>query len=351
MFSFLNDYSEGAHPRILAALQETNLQQEPGYGLDSFSQAAADLLRDVIKQPKAAIHFVSTGTQANLITLSSFLKSYESIIAAEHGHISVHETGALEAAGHKVHALPSQAGKLDPESICDLMAFHKDEHSVRPRVLYISQATEVGTIYNKQELQALRGVCNEHQLYFFLDGARLGNAVVAEGNNADLVDIAGLCDAFYIGGTKNGALLGEAVVIVNPALQNSFRYHLKQRGALMAKGRVIAVQFRELFRDGLYFENARHANAMAQKLAHGIQGHGYAFAQEPQTNQLFPIFPDIVIEKLKKDYEFYVWEKTAAGSVIRLVASWATPEGAVEGFLKDLATINVSSTAKEERKK
>ncbi|MBX9577907.1 MAG: low specificity L-threonine aldolase [Chthoniobacterales bacterium] len=339
MFSFFNDYSEGAHPRILAALQETNLQQEPGYGLDSFSQAAADLLRDLIKQPGAAIHFVTTGTQANLITLSSFLKSYESIIAAEHGHISVHETGALEATGHKVHALPSRFGKLDPESIRELMAFHKDEHCVQPRALYISQATEVGTIYSKQELQALRAVCNEHQLYFFLDGARLGNAVMAEGNDADLADIAALCDAFYIGGTKNGALLGEAVVIVNPALQDSFRYHLKQRGALMAKGRVIAVQFRELFQDGLYFENACHANAMAKKLAHGIQTHGYAFAQEPQTNQLFPIFPDTVIEELKKDYGFYVWEKNSAGSVIRLVTSWATPEAAVEHFLKDLTEL------------
>ena len=340
MFSFFNDYSEGAHPRILAALQETNTQQEPGYGLDSFSQAAADLLRDVIKQPAAAIHFVSTGTQANLIMLSSFLKSYESIIAAEHGHISVHETGALEATGHKVHALPSRAGKLDPESICELMAFHKDEHCVRPRVLYISQATEVGTIYSKQELQALRVVCNEHQLYFFIDGARLGNAVVAEGNDADLVDVAGLCDAFYIGGTKNGALLGEAVVIVNPALQDAFRYHLKQRGALMAKGRVMAIQFKELFRDDLYFENARHANAMAKKLAHGIQAHGYPFAQELQTNQLFPIFPDTVIEKLKKEYGFYIWEKVTTGSVIRLVTSWATPEEAVEAFLKDLAELN-----------
>ena len=336
MYSFFNDYSEGAHPRILAALQETNLQQEPGYGLDSFSQAAADLLRDLIKQPKAAIHFVSTGTQANLITLSSFLKSYESIIAAEHGHISVHETGALEAAGHKVHALPSRAGKLDPESIRELMAFHKDEHCVRPRVLYISQTTEVGTIYSKQELEALRAVCNEHQLYFFVDGARLGNAVVAEGNDVDLADIAALCDAFYIGGTKNGALIGEAVVIVNPALQDSFRYHLKQRGALMAKGRVTAIQFKELFRDGLYFENARHANAMAKKLAYGIQERGYAFAQEPKTNQLFPIFPENIIGKLKKDYGFYVWEKTSDRSIVRLVTSWATPESAVEAFLKDL---------------
>lgn len=342
MFSFFNDYSEGAHPRVLKALQETNEQQEPGYGLDSFSQIAADLLRDLIKQPKAAIHFVATGTQANLITLSSFLKSYESIIAPEQGHICVHETGALEATGHKVHALPGQAGKLLPESVRELIALHNDEHSVRPRVLYISQATELGTIYSKRELQALRAVCNEHQLYFFLDGARLGNAMMAEGNDADLADIAALCDAFYIGGTKNGALLGEAVVIVNPVLQDSFRYHLKQRGALMAKGRVIAVQFKELFRDGLYFENARHANAMAQKLAHGIRERGYAFAQDSKTNQLFPIFPDSIIEKLKKDYGFYVWEKTSDGSVIRLVTSWATPEAAVEAFLKDLAELKVS---------
>ena len=337
MLSFFNDYSEGTHPRILAALQETNKQQEPGYGLDSFSQAAADLLRDVIKQPKAAIHFVSTGTQANLITLSSFLKAYESIIAVEQGHICIHETGSLEATGHKVHAVPGQAGKLHPESIRELMALHIDEHSVRPRAIYVSQATELGTIYSKQELQALRSACNEHQLYFFLDGARLGNAVMAKGNDASMADVASLCDAFYIGGTKNGALFGEAIVIVNPVLQDSFRYHLKQRGALLAKGRVIAVQFRELFRDGLYFENAHHANAMAQKLAHGIRARGYAFAQEPKTNQLFPIFPDTVIEKLKKEYGFYVWEKRPDGAVVRLVTSWATPEGPVEAFLKDLA--------------
>jgi threonine aldolase len=339
MYSFFNDYSEGAHPRILATLQETNEQQEPGYGLDSFSQAAADLLREVIKQPNAAIHFVSTGTQANLITLSSFLKPYESIIAPEHGHICTHETGALEATGHKVHALPSRAGKLLPENVRELMAFHKDEHCVRPRVLYISQATELGTIYSKHELQALRAVCDEHQLYFYIDGARIGNAVMADSNDADFADIASLCDAFYIGGTKNGAFLGEAVVIVNPALQECFRYHLKQRGALMAKGRVIAIQFKELFRDGLYFENAHHANAMAQKLAHGIQAHGYTFAQDSKTNQLFPILPDAIIDQLKKDYGFYVWEKAPTGSVIRLVTSWATPEAAVEAFLKDLYSL------------
>jgi threonine aldolase len=337
MISFFNDYAEGAHPRILAALKKTNEQQEPGYGLDSFSQEAIELLRDAIKQPEASIHFVATGTQANLITLSSFLKPYESIIAAEHGHICVHETGALEATGHKVHALPSHAGKVSAESVRALLALHDSVHCVQPKVLYISQSTELGTVYSRQELQSLREVCDEHRLYLYLDGARIGNAVMAEGENATLADIASLCDAFYIGGTKNGALLGEAIVIIHRALQDSFRYHLKQRGALLAKGRVVALQFIELFQDGLYFKNAHHANSVAKKLANGIKERGYSFAQEPQTNQLFPVFPHQVIQKLQEHYGFFIWEKLGERAVIRLVTSWATPEAAVESFLQDLS--------------
>lgn len=337
-YFFFDDYSEGAHPQILEALVRTNLQQERGYVVDSFAQEAETLIKKIIHQPEAHIHFVAGGTLANLVCLASMLKPYESVIAADHGHIAVHEAGAIEATGHKINTIPCADGKLTSKAILDMVELHTDEHMVKPRVVYISQLTELGTLYTKQELHALYQTCQQLGLYLYIDGARLGHALMSHYADFDLRDIAANCDMFYIGGTKNGALLGEAIVIVNPTLQENFRHHLRQRGALLAKARTVTIQFIEFFKDQLYFTSAKHANVMAQKLAIGIKACGYNFINEPCANQIFPILPDTIIEHLKKKYGFYFWEKAtqADHSVIRLVTSWATTETAVKDFINDL---------------
>ncbi len=336
-YSFYNDYSEGAHQRILDALVATNLVQETGYGEDSFSLKAAGLIKAKLNSPHAAVHLVSNGTQPNFIVLTAMLRPHESVIAATTGHINIHEAGAVEASGHKINTIPTKTGKITAEQIEEVVAQHTDEHMVKPRAVYISQSTELGIVYTKQELEEIAAACKRHNLYFYLDGARLGSALTSEGNNLSLPDIANLVDVFYIGGTKNGALLGEAIVILNADLQKDFRYFIKQRGALLAKGRALGVQFLELFKDDLYFDLARHANVMAHKLSKGIKSLGYMFLTESSTNQIFPILPNSVIVELEKRYGFYVWSKTdESNSSIRLVTSWATKEESVESFLKDL---------------
>jgi len=336
-YLFFSDYSEGCHPRILECLSRTNLSQEIGYGEDTISLEAAKLLKEKIRIQNVDIHFVSGGTQANLISLASMLRPYESIISADTGHINTHEAGAVEATGHKIDSFRNPEGKVTPETIQCLVVEHRDEHMVKPRVVFISQPTEVGTIYLKKELEALSQVCKESNLYLFLDGARLGSALTAKDADLDLKTIASLVDLFYIGGTKNGALLGEAIVVVNDALKPEFRRHLKQRGALLAKGRVLGSQFLELFRNNLYFDLASHANAMAGKLSRGIKDLDFGFLTDSRTNQIFPILPNDLIEKLNKLYGFYVWSKIDdSHSSIRLVTSWATREEAVDEFLSDL---------------
>lgn len=335
-YSFYNDYAEGVHPKVLEALQASNLSQETGYGEDSFTKAAAELIRGAIGNPGADVHFVSGGTQANLIVLSSMLRSFESVIAVESGHINVHEGGALEATGHKINTVPGVHGKLVPRAIEEVCTRHDNEQMVMPRAVYISNSTELGTVYTKEELRALSRTCKNLGLYFYLDGARLGSALTSKDSDITLAELSSFVDVFYIGGTKNGALLGEAIVINNPDLQKDFRYHLKQRGALLAKGRAISLQFRALFTDDLYFELARHANRMAALLANAITTSGYTFLTPPSTNQLFPILPNTVIESLQEDYGFYVWEKGENTSSIRLVTSWATSEEAVKVFITKL---------------
>lgn len=337
-YSFLDDYSEGAHPRILEALARGNDTQEAGYGNDSFSQEAVRVLKNKLDNQDADIHFVSGGTQANLSALSAPLFSYESVIAPSSGHIAVREAGALEATGHKIHMAESADGKITPESIQNIVDSHTDVHTVNPRAVFISQATEVGTIYKKNELHALSQVCRKNNLYLYVDGARIGTALTCDESDLTLAELSQMVDMFYIGGTKNGAILGEAIVINNPALKNNFTHHLKQKGALLAKGRVLGIQFLELFRDDLYFDLSRHANAMAKKLREGISAKGYGFLSESSTNQIFPIFPNTLIEKLQSDYNFYVWEKVNAdSSAVRMVTSWATQESAINNFLNDLA--------------
>lgn len=338
-YSFYNDYAEGAHLSILQALEQNNLEQAKGYGEDRFSNEAADLIRTIIQQPQAAVHFVSGGTQANLICLASMLKPFESVIAVTSGHINMHEAGAIEATGHKINAVPEVNGKIDPKEIKRVCAEHADEHMVQPRVVFISQATELGTVYSKQELEELSKTCKELNLFLYLDGARLGSALAAEGSDMSFADVARLVDAFYIGGTKNGALLGEAIVLVNPELQKQFRHHIKQRGGLLAKGRVIGIQFLELFKNNLYLELAQTANQRAAVLTAGIQQAGYQFLVESKTNQIFPILPHAVIEQLKENFGFYVWAKVdETQSAIRLVTSWATQTKAIEDFLRALKT-------------
>jgi threonine aldolase len=336
-YSFYNDYSEGAHPRILEALTKSNTIQEPGYGEDSFSRDAASLIKDRIKNPDAAVHFVSGGTQANLIVLASMMKPYEAVIAAKTAHINVHEAGAIEATGHKVISVDSSDGKIKPDQVEQQVKFHSDEHMVKPKVVFVSDATEMGTVYRKKELEELSKICKKNNLHLYLDGARLGSALTAKGSDITLPELSDLVDVFYIGGTKNGALLGEAIVINNPALQTDFRYYLKQHGALLAKGRVLGIQFLELFKDDLFFDLARHANAMAGQLVDGIANQGHRFLAESPTNQIFPILPNSKIEDLKETCGFYIWsEVDAESSAVRLVTSWATPQDAVDKFLGNL---------------
>jgi len=340
-YSFFNDYSEGAYPSVLEALNSTNMVQESGYGEDSLSFEAVRLIKSKINSPNSDIHFVSGGTQANLIVLASILKPYEAVIAVATGHIFVHEAGAIEATGHKICTVPSMDGKIKPEQIQAVCDEHSDEHMVKPRVVFISNSTEVGTVYSKSELQAISDVCKRNNLYLYLDGARLGSALVSSGYDVTLSELSSFVDVFYIGGTKNGALLGEAIVINNDKLKENFRFHLKQRGALLAKGRVLGIQFSELLKNDLYFELAKHANEMADRLIQGIKSLGYEFLTDASTNQIFPIFPNSVIDKLKELYGFYSWSKIDADkSSIRLVTSWATKEEAVMDFLNDLKMLS-----------
>ena len=338
MYSFRNDYSEGAHPRVLQALADTNDVQTAGYGTDPYCAAAADTIRRLCAAPDAAVHFLVGGTQVNLVTIDAFLQSYEAVIAAQTGHVSTHETGAIEATCHKVCTAESADGKLTPALVESVLAQHNGtEHMVLPRLVYISDTTEIGTLYTKTELTALRRCCDQHGLLLYLDGARLGSALTAPGNDLTLPDLAALTDGFTIGGTKNGALFGEALVLTHPLPH--FRWHMKQRGAVLAKGRLLGVQFQALLEDGLYFGLARHANDLAFRLRDGFAALGYPFPVSSPSNQQFPVLPNAAVARLQElGYEFEIDHPVDANhTCIRLVTSWATPDAAVEDFLRDLA--------------
>ncbi|MDR3588203.1 MAG: aminotransferase class I/II-fold pyridoxal phosphate-dependent enzyme [Negativicutes bacterium] len=337
MYSFKNDYSEGAHPRILKALAETNLEQTEGYGEDCYCLQAAEIIKRRIGRDDIAVHFFSGGTQTNLTALSAFLRPHEAVVAASTGHVLVHETGAIEATGHKIIAAGASDGKLTVGQLTAAVDSHTDEHMVKPRLVYISNSSEVGSIYRKGELEEMSRFCRERDLFLYVDGARLGSALCAEGNDLELADLVKLVDAFYIGGTKNGALLGEALVICRDSLKEDFRFHMKQKGALLAKGRLLGLQFCELFRDDLYFQLAKHANTMAGLLREAISRAGYSFLTDSPSNQIFPILPDRLIDKLQQKFSFYIWEKIDGdSSAVRLVTSWATEEKAVRAFIADL---------------
>lgn len=338
MYNFKNDYSVGAHPNILKSLIDTNLVPQLGYGEDDYSLEAKNLLKEKMRNPKAEIFFLSGGTQTNLIAISFLLRVHEAVISAKTGHISANETGAIEATGHKVITVETSNGKLKPENVQNALdEYGLKPHVVKPRVVFISNSTEIGTIYTKSELKELSSFCRQKNLLLYLDGARLGHGLMAENSDLTLPDIAELTDVFYIGATKNGALLGEALVFNQPELALEFEFALKQKGAMLAKGRILAIQFLELFKNDLYFSLAKHANAMAMKMANAIQENGLTFLTKSTTNQIFPILPNEVIEKLSHKYLFYVWKKVDdTHAAIRLITSWATEEKAVEAFISDL---------------
>jgi threonine aldolase len=343
MYSFKNDYSEGAHPRILQAMMATNTQQNEGYGEDAHCLAAVKRIKELLGGDPASVdvHLLCGGTQTNLTAISAFLRPHEAAIGTNMSHIFVHETGAIEATGHKILTVPTRDGKLSPDGLQTILDGHpNDEHMVKPRLVKISNSTEIGSVYRLKELEALSRFCREKKLLLYVDGARLGSALASEGNDVTLADMRRLTDAFYIGGTKNGAILGEALVIVNDALKEDFRYHIKQKGGLMAKGWILGIQFEELFRDDLYFELARHANAMAQRIAGAIREGGYDFLTPSPSNQVFPILPNTLIEKLGKNWIFSHWSKIdEKHSSIRLVTSWATKEEAVDEFIREFRSL------------
>ena len=335
MISFKNDYSEGALPQIMDALMKTNLEQTVGYGMDEYCAAASAKIRMAMKKLDAEVHFLVGGTQTNQTCISAFLRSYEAVIGVETAHINVHETGAIEATGHKVIAVPGVDGKLTPEGIRAAVEYHSDEHMVKPKMVYVSNSTEIGTIYYKEELKKISDCCKELNLYLYLDGARLGSALTAEGNDLTLADIANLTDAFYIGGTKNGALFGEAIVLINPELQREFRYSIKQHGGMLAKGRLLGIQFNELFTDDLFFKAGTHANRMAIKLKNGFAACGVEFLTDSVTNQQFPILTKEEIVALEQEFLFENNGKTEENKyAIRFCTSWATKEEAVERLLE-----------------
>jgi threonine aldolase len=337
MYSFKNDYSEGAHPRILNALVETNFEQEEGYGEDRYSRQAVELLKERMGRTDVDIHLLAGGTQTNLIAISAFLRPHEAAIAASTGHILGHETGSIEATGHKVLSIEAKEGKLTSSHLKSVLDAHPDEHMVKPKLVYISNSTEIGTIYKKDELVQLREFCDENKLILFMDGARLGSALCSSENDLELSDLPRLVDAFYIGGTKNGALIGEALVICRDSLKEDFRYHMKQKGALLAKGRLLGIQFLELFRDNLFFDLAIHANKMAEILRDELSNANSKFLTHSPSNQIFPILPDALINELQNKYAFHIWERVDSDhSAIRLVTSWATKEEEVAAFIEDL---------------
>ncbi|MCL2222032.1 MAG: aminotransferase class V-fold PLP-dependent enzyme [Oscillospiraceae bacterium] len=338
-YSFKNDYSEMAHPLILEALASVKTAQFEGYGLCSHCEEAAGLIRKKLGAPDADIHFISGGTLSNLTVISSALRPHEAVISAETGHIFVHETGAIEATGHKVCTRAGYDGKLSASDIKSVIEEHCDEHMVKPRLVYISHSTEGGTVYTKAELTAISEKCKENGLYLYIDGARLGTAMNSSACDLEYRDIAKFADVIFIGGTKLGALFGEAVAIFNDELKQDFRFLMKQRGALLAKSAAMGVQFKTLFADGLYDRLARHSIDMAAYMADGMKALGYDLLFPAQTNFVVPLLPCAVSDKLCELYDFHEWKRLEKDVAVRLVISWATQQKAIDEFLEDLKNL------------
>ncbi len=334
---FRNDYSEGAHPAVLEALINSNLEQSAGYGEDDYCALAKQLILAQIDIPNLQIRFIPGGTQTNLIALAAALHSHEAVIAVDCAHINTHETGAIEACGHKILLAYSADGKLKPAQILSILAEHNNHHMVKPRLVYISNSTELGTIYNKNELSAIYQTCKDHNLLLYIDGARLASALTCTKNDLSLSDIANFSDAFSIGGTKNGALFGEALIMKDKCFYQDIDYHIKQRGAMLAKGRLLGLQFMALFSDDLYWQNARQANLISSILKQGIAQKGYTFLTDSPTNQLFVICPAAIAKLLSDDFGAEPQPlPNSELSCVRLVTSWASCEKDALFLLKHL---------------
>ena len=344
MIYFDTDYMSGAHPKVLERLIQTNTDQTPGYGTDKYTAHAKELVKEACGTPDARVYFLVGGTQTNSTVIDGVLDRYEGVLCAESGHINVHESGAIEATGHKVLTLPSYDGKVSAEDVSNFIkTFYSDdtyEHMVAPGMLYISFPTEYGTIYSLSELEDLSNACHEANIPLFIDGARLGYGLAAEGGDVTLKDIARLSDVFYIGGTKLGALFGEAVVITNPNLLKHFTPLVKQHGALMAKGRLLGVQFEALFTDGLYDTISKECVQKAIRLRNIFTARGYKVEVDSPTNQQFFRLPNEVVDALKREVSFEMWgPRGETESVVRFVTGWTTTEEHIDQLEKILSEI------------
>ncbi len=341
MINFKSDYLEGACTEIISRLSYTNFEQTSGYGDDYHTQNAKVLIKKACKREDIDVHFLVGGTQTNTTVIASVLRPFEGVICADSGHINCHETGAIEATGHKVMALPSDNGKITAEQIKNYyISCHTDpcyEHIVQPGMVYISNCTETGGLYSKKELEEISRVCKKCSLALFLDGARLGYALAADENDITLEDYARLCDIFYIGGTKCGALFGEAVVIVNDAYKKDFRSHIKQRGGMLAKGRLLGIQFEVLFDGNRYIDICKNAIDLAREIREGFAKKGYKFLFPSPTNQQFPIIPDKKLEELSDKYLFEFWSRVDENhTAVRVCTSWATKRENVLALLDEI---------------
>ena len=341
MIYFHNDYSEGCHEKVLQRLIETNMEQTDGYGVDPYCASAAAKIKACCGREDVDVHFLVGGTQTNLTVIDAALRPHQGALCPVSGHINVHETGAVEATGHKVLPLASDDAKITAAQVEEAVEAHRNdgsfEHMVQPKLVYISNPTEMGTLYSLEELEALAKVCREKNLYLFLDGARMGYGLVVKDYDVTLADLARLCDVFYIGGTKVGALFGEAVVISNPVLKEDFRYLIKQHGGMLAKGRLLGVQFDALFTDNLYFEISAHAIRMADKLRSCFDSLGVRYLVPGVTNQIFPVLPDVLLAELSKKFMFIEMDKVDESShCVRFCTSWATKEENVDALCEEL---------------
>lgn len=346
MIYFHNDYSEGCHPKVLERLTATNFEQTPGYGEDNYCKLAAEKIRKLCCRDDLSVHFLVGGTQANLTVIAAALRPHQAALGAESAHINVHETGAVEATGHKVLSVPSVDGKITASQVRKVVQTHRAsgsfEHEAQPKMVYISNPTELGTLYTLAELEALSAVCKEFGLYLFLDGARLGYGLAAADNDVALPDIARLCDVFYIGGTKVGALFGEAVVISNPALKEDFRYLIKQRGGMLAKGRLLGVQFDALMEDNLYFKLGAHAVKMADQIRDTFDKLHISYLVPGTTNQIFPILPDTLLDELCKNFMFTEMERVNdTHRAVRFCTSWASTQENVNALCKEIQRLAI----------
>ena len=344
MIYFNSDYLEGAHPSIMVKMAETNMVQTVGYGEDEYCEAAREKIKIACQAPEADVHFLVGGTQTNTTVIAAILRPWQGVISAVSGHINCHEAGAIESTGHKVITLPTDNGKITAQQVADYVEWHKNdestEHIVQPGMVYISHPTEAGTLYTKAELTDLYDTCRRYGLPLYIDGARLGYGLAADESDMTLPEFARLCDVFYIGGTKVGALFGEAVVIMNESLKKDFRFIMKQRGGRLAKGRLLGIQFDALFTDDLYFKISRHAIEMAHQIRDIFVSAGYPLLFDSPTNQQYPIMPDAELAEIGKSFGYEYWERVdEIHSGVRFCASWATTQENVDALREAVNTL------------